>query len=114
MAEKADVKEQAMVDMSSQLSDELLKTMTAEELVKRVEANANLNDAAASAGLKPDQVAARLARDGPNCMSESPPVPLWLRFTKHLLDPMLILLMIAGQHLVVGRKIKRPTFVQGF
>lgn len=102
-------KEAAMVEMTSGLSDSLVKTLTAQEIVQRVEANVDLADMAKSAGLKPEQVKERLARDGPNCMTQKPPLPLWKRFGKHLLDPMLILLMIAGVLCFIAYAVNGPT-----
>ncbi|SPQ93560.1 unnamed protein product (mitochondrion) [Plasmodiophora brassicae] len=77
-------------------SDKALKTLSLDELVKRTRTSVNTSDLDVSSGLKPEEAEERLRNDGKNCMTPKPPVPLWKRFGKHLLDPMLVLLDFAG------------------
>lgn len=51
-------------------------------------------------GLSPEEAARRLARDGPNDLPAARRDPLWLRFARHIVEPMSLLLV--GAALVAG------------
>ncbi|MFI7225807.1 cation-translocating P-type ATPase [Nonomuraea angiospora] len=47
-------------------------------------------------GLSSAEAAARLQRDGPNTLTQKPPVPLWRRVAAQLRDPLIIVLLVAA------------------
>ena len=46
-------------------------------------------------GLTSDEAARRLARDGPNELRQTPPIPAWRRLLVHFHDPLIYLLLAA-------------------
>ena len=47
-------------------------------------------------GLTEDEAAARLAKHGPNCLTEIPGMPAWRRFAAQLTEPLVLVLIASG------------------
>jgi sodium/potassium-transporting ATPase subunit alpha len=66
------------------------------ELASRFGTRLDADNPTASAGLSEADAAARLAEHGPNTLTQKRAEPEWRKFLRHLSDPLLILLLIAG------------------
>ena len=78
------------------LPDYPIQLLSYQSLSERVKTNIDITNPKTSQGLSASEVAERLERDGPNCLTPPPELPEILKYLSHYTDPFMILLMIAG------------------